>query len=214
MNRRIATWSCVVVCSIGVSTGREARAEEAARAAPREETALRDEPERAVLGSAFVDPAGLLLFGPRVGGELGGERWTVGASARVFHWGLISRALFLQEEWSFAFSYGVALRGRYYLQPAQRGLHLGVAAELLATNVEQAAERVVTHSFYGVPHIEVGYRLPFGSFYIDGSAGAGYAFQLASRVDDLPGGSSAQLYEAADESNVYASAALDLGLRF
>ncbi|WP_437815259.1 hypothetical protein [Sorangium sp. So ce1078] len=52
------------------------------------------------------------------------------------------------------------------------------------------------------------------SFYVDGSAAAGYAFQLAARVDDLPGGSSAQFYEPADESNVYATAALDLGLRF
>ncbi|WP_437985107.1 hypothetical protein [Sorangium sp. So ce117] len=203
-----------MVCSIGVLTARGARAEESARAAPRQETAPRDEPERAVLGSAFVDPAGLLLFGPRVGAELGGERWTVGASARVFHWGLLSRALFLEEGWSFAFSYGVALRGRYYLQPAQRGLHLGVAVELLGTNVEHATERMVTRSFYGVPHIEVGYRLPFGSFYVDGSAGAGYAFQLASHIDDLPGGSSAQFYEPVDESNVYATAALDLGLRF
>ncbi|WP_437782440.1 hypothetical protein [Sorangium sp. So ce1097] len=167
-----------------------------------------------MLGSAFVDPAGFLLFGPRVGAELGGDRWTVGASARVFHWGLLSRALFLEEEWSFAFSYGVALRGRYYLQPAQRGLHLGVGAELLGANVEQAAERTVTRSFYGVPHIEVGYRLPFSSFYVDGSASAGYAFQLAARVDDLPGGSSAHLYEPVDQSNVYAAAALELGLRF
>ncbi|WP_437687351.1 hypothetical protein [Sorangium sp. So ce176] len=167
-----------------------------------------------MLGSAFVDPAGFLLFGPRVGAELGGERWTVGASARVFHWGLLSRALFLEEEWSFAFSYGVALRGRYYLQPAQRGLHLGVAAELLRTNVELPAERTVARSFYGVPHIEAGYGLPFSSFYVDGSVSAGYAFQLAARIDDLPGGSSVQLYEVVDESNVYAAAALDLGLRF
>ncbi|MGK4000631.1 hypothetical protein [Sorangium sp. So ce1024] len=161
-----------------------------------------------------MDPAGFLLFGPRVGAELGGDRWAVGASARVFHWGLLSRALFLEEEWSFAFSYGVALRGRYYLQPAQSGLHLGVAAELLGTNVEQAAERIVTRSFYGVPQIEVGYRLPFSSFYVDGSASAGYAIQLAARVDDLPGGSSAQFYEPVDQSNVYAAAAIELGLRF
>lgn len=38
--------------------------------------------------------------------------------------------------------------------------------------------------------------------------------ELAARVDDLPGGSSAQSYEPVDESNVYATAALDLGLRF
>jgi hypothetical protein len=91
---------------------------------------------------------------------------------------------------------------------------LGVAAEYLRTRIENAGAQVATNSSYFVPYAEVGYRLPLGCFYADSSAGVGYALRLSGNVEDLPGGSSASLYQAQDKSSIYGTASLDLGVFF
>src|SRR4051794_38765631 len=65
-------------------------------------------------GSAYVDPVGFLMFGPRVGADAGGAQLTGGVYGRWFDPGLLGRSLFLKDGDRFAFSYGVGARGRYY----------------------------------------------------------------------------------------------------
>jgi len=165
-------------------------------------------------GSAFVDPLGFALFGPRLGVEAGGGHFSVAAHARWFNAGLLAHSLFLNSGDSFGLSYGGGLRARYYLVDIDAGAHLGLAAEYLHTRVENSSAQVATNSSYFVPYAEVGYRLPLGSFYADGSAGLGYALRLSGTVEDLPGGSSASSFQAQDESSVYGTASLDLGVFF
>lgn len=165
-------------------------------------------------GSLFVDPLGLALFGPRLGVEAGGSRLSVAASARWFNAGLLARSLFLGSGDQFAFSYGAGLRARYYLADGLAGAHLGLAAEYLHTRIDNSGALVSTQSSYLVPYAEAGYRLPFGAFYGDASAGLGYAARLSGKVVDLPGGHSASQFAAQDQSSVYATASLDLGLYF
>ena len=165
-------------------------------------------------GSVFVDPLGFALFGPRLGVELGAGRLSVAAHARWFNAGLLSHSLFLSDGDSFDFSYGVGLRARYFLSDGLRGAHLGLAGEYLSSRIANPASQVLTRSAYAVPYAEAGYRLPFGGFYADASAGVGYAFQLSAKVENMPGGSSAARFEASDKSSVYGTASLELGLYF
>lgn len=165
-------------------------------------------------GSAFVDPLGFALFGPRLGVEAGGGHVSGALHARWFNAGLLAHSLFAKGDNEFAFSYGVGLRGRYYLSEGLAGVHLGLAAEYLHSRTENAPALVATVSGYVVPYAEVGYRLALGPVYADASAGVGYAFQASSNVENLPGGSSAQNYVATDESSLYGTASLELGLFF
>jgi hypothetical protein len=186
-----------------------ARADETAPAASAESSAA---PERH--GSAFVDPLGFLMFGPRVGVEAGTPHITAGVYGRWFSPGLLGHSLFLNDGDSFAFSYGIGARGRYYLGEGQRGFHLGAGGEYLRTRVENAAARVATVSGYVVPYAEAGYRLAFDRFYAGASAVLGYAAKVSGQVENLPGGTNAGSYEATNESSVYGSAALELGVFF
>lgn len=169
------------------------------------------------LGSVFVDPLGFLLFGPTTGVELGSSHWTATVYGRWFNAGLLSRAFFLNraENDSFGFSYGVGLRGRYYVFGAMAGPHAGAALEYLSTRIDNPAALIATNSRYLVPAVEGGYRLPFlRMFYADASVDVGYAIRVGSSVDNLPGGSEASFFTVTDESKFYASATLDLGVYF
>jgi hypothetical protein len=114
----------------------------------------------------------------------------------------------------FAFSYGVGLKGRYYFDPAMSGFNLGVAAELLRTRIEGERLRVATMTTLLVPQAEGGYRVAFDSFFLGASAALGYAFQLASGTENLPGGTLAESTDVEDVSTVYGSVALDVGVWF
>jgi len=203
--------SFTILCSIlTVLVTRSARADETeapAAGAGSSQAAVRH-------GSAFIDPLGFLMFGPRVGVEAGTPHITGGVYGRWFSPGLLGRSLFLEEGDSFAFSYGVGARGRYYLGEGQRGFHLGAGGEYLRTRVENAAARIATVSGYVVPYAEAGYRLAFDRFYAGASAVLGYAAKLSSQVENLPGGNNAGSYAGNDESSVYGSAALELGVFF
>lgn len=165
-------------------------------------------------GSAFVDPLGFLLFGPRVGVELGSGHVSGALYGRWLSGGVLAHTLFLGSGDEFGFSYGAGAAGRYYLSGGLERVHLGVAVEYLATKVETPSVAIVSKSAYFVPQLEGGYRLPFGSFYADGSVALGYALRLSGKVENLPGGSAASGYVAEDKSSVYGSASLDLGVYF
>ena len=165
-------------------------------------------------GSVFVDPLGFLMFGPRVGVEAGTPHITGGLYGRWFSPGLLGRSLFLNDGQSFAFSYGIGARGRYYLGEGQRGFHLGAGGEYLRVRVEDPPARVAAISGYVVPYAEAGYRFAFERFYAGASAVLGYAAKVSGTVENLPGGNNAGSYEAADKSSVYGSAALELGMFF
>lgn len=165
-------------------------------------------------GSVFIDPLGFTLFGPRLGVEAGAGQLTAALTARWFNPGLLSRSLFLDDGTKFNFSYGAGLRGRYYLAEGFAGGHFGVALEYLRTSIDNTRSLIVTKQSYLVPYAEGGYRLAFGSFYGDLSAGLGYAKRLSGNVEDLPGGNNASSSRALDESSVYATASLELGLLF
>jgi hypothetical protein len=165
-------------------------------------------------GSAFVDPLGLVMFGPRVGVEAGGDHLAGAVYARWFDGALLSRSLFLGDGDSFGFSWGVGARGRYYPTSGQAGLHLGAGVEYLRTRVETKAALIAAISSYAVPYAEAGWRLAFGRFYGDAAAALGYAARLSSRVEDLPGGHSASTYAVSDKSSIYGSLLLELGFFF
>jgi hypothetical protein len=209
----MGTWPLVVVAASVVSGfSLEARAEEASGAPEQSQKSIDDEHKRH--GSVFVDPLGFALFGPRVGVEGGSGHFSGALHGRWFNAGLLAHQLFLNQDDSFGASFGVGLRGRYYLGPQLDRLHLGVAAEYLRVSVENQSSLIVSSSTYLVPYAEVGYRLTFGDFYGDGSLGLGYAARLSGTVENLPGGSSASLYEARDESSAYGTASLDFGWLF
>jgi hypothetical protein len=167
-------------------------------------------------GSVFVDPLGLLLFGPTLGGEVALNHVSIGLYGRWLNAGYLARQMFpnsdLGEE--FAFSYGVGLRGRYYINGSLRGLFAGVAAEYLHSRIENTTDQIATKAQLIVPELEFGYRHALGSFYVGGVAGIGYAFEVASSVENLPGGTRAHLFEVEDASTVYGSAGLEIGLYF
>jgi len=165
-------------------------------------------------GSAYVDPLGFLMFGPRIGVDAGGAHLTGGVYGRWFDPGLLGRSLFLTDGDKFAFSYGVGARGRYYLGDGHSGLHVGAGVEYLRTRVENDSTRVATTQQYLVPQAEIGYRLAFERFYAGATAALGYAARLSGRVDNLPGGTGAGSYEAKNESSPYGSAGLELGVFF
>jgi hypothetical protein len=165
-------------------------------------------------GSAFVDPLGLLMFGPRVGVEAGGERLTGALYGRWFDAGLLSRSLFLKSGDDFGFSWGAGARGRYYFAQGLSGVHVGAGAEYLRTRIETPSVRIATTSGYFVPYAEAGYRLPLGRFYGGAAAALGYAARLSGRVENLPGGTAASSYQASNQSSVYAAASLELGFFF
>ena len=166
-------------------------------------------------GSVFIDPLGFLLFGPTLGVELGANRLSATLYGRWLNAGVLAKSLFLEGADSFAFSYGAGLRGRYFLQDNLQGPHVGLGLEFVHSTVDNATAVVSTKSSYLVPMLEGGYRLPLSSsFYLGGAAAVGYAFQLSSKVENLPGGSSAGLYVAQDRSTIYGSAALEIGAYF
>lgn len=190
----------------------EARAEEG-------DTSQAEPPEKPrvpnYFGSFALDPLGFLLFGPTATLEFGAGRWAGGASFRWFDPGLLAKELFLGgESDSFSFSAGGGLRGRYYFDDGFKGPHVGVVFELLAVNVDNSSSLTRTQSLYFVPQLEGGYRFAWDRFFVGPSASIGYAAQLSGSVEDLPGGSSAGLYQAANRSSVYGSARLDLGILF
>lgn len=165
-------------------------------------------------GSVFVDPLGFLLFGPRVGVELGKAQWSGALYGRWFSPGVLANELFLESNDSFGFSYGAGLRGRYYFGSSLSGAHLGIAAEYLHTRVENEPNLIVTSSSYLVPYAEGGYRLDFGRFYGDASAGLGYAARLSGNAESLPGGDTSREFSVNDESTFYGTASLDFGVFF
>ena len=198
----------------GRASAAESSAPEATEASQSSSATAPQEHASARHGSAFVDPLGFALFGPRLGVEAGAGHFSGALHARYFSAGLLARSLFLEEDNDFGFSYGVGLRGRYYFAQGLAGAHLGVAAEYLHSRVENQTLLVATSSNYFVPYAEAGYRFAFGSFYADASAGLGYALKLSASVEDLPGGSSSGLFEVRDESSFYGTASLDLGIYF
>ena len=165
-------------------------------------------------GSAFVDPLGFLLFGPRIGVEAGTGQMTGALYGRWFDSGLLSRSMFLKTNDKFAFSYGFGARGRYYLADGMEGISVGVALEYLRTRIENNVDLTASISTYVVPCAEAGYRMPFGQFYAGVSAALGYAFRASGTIENLPGGSSAKNFVAANESSIYGQASLELGVYF
>ncbi len=166
-------------------------------------------------GGVFLDPLGLLLFGPRLGVEFGGEQFAVAASARWFSGGALSKSLFPGQNESFAFSYGLGLRVRHYAQRGLQGLHLGVGAEYLSSRIENpSVAKIATLSSYLVPQVELGYRYQVGHFYLNPAAGLGYAAELSAEVIDINGGTNSGQFTSSDKSTVYGSVALELGATF
>jgi hypothetical protein len=221
MSLRIRLGVCVAWVGALGSSSMPAWAEEASASEPVAET--KSEPTKREgadaesvdrHGSLFVDPLGFALFGPRLGVEAGAGHFSGAVSARWFNAGLLARSLFAKGSDELAFGYSLGLRGRYYLPEGLEGVHLGVAAEYLHSRVENPPLLIATSSSYLVPYAEVGYRLAGGRVYADASAGVGYALRLSSRVDNLPGGASAGAYTVSDESSIYGTASLDLGVFF
>jgi hypothetical protein len=201
------TWAMIAAWML---VGRSAVASDDPAPAP----AAQVQPAPAHHGSVFVDPLGFLLFGPTLGAEFGADKVSGTVYGRWFNVGLLSQALFLSKPQSFDFSYGVGARGRYYVFGGLSGPFAGAGIEYLSTRVDDPVNLIATNSHYLVPQVEGGYRFALGAFYIGGAAALGYAFDLSSSVDNLPGGMNASSFQAVNESKFYGSATLELGLYF
>ncbi|MEP7049099.1 MAG: hypothetical protein ABJB12_02050 [Pseudomonadota bacterium] len=202
----LATGSVLATEAASPSTGGPgaASADERAEAAP----------EAVHHGSVFVDPLGLVLFGPTFGMEAGAGRISGTLYGRWLNAGVLAHSLFLKDKESFAFSYGAGLRGRYFFRDDLSGPHLGIGAEFVQSRVDDSVDLVETKSTYVVPLVEGGYRLPFSGVYLGAAASLGYAFQASSSVGNLPGGNSAGAFSATDKSTIYGSASLEMGVYF
>jgi hypothetical protein len=200
----------LAIAAIVMLVGRVATASDDPAPAP----AAQGEPVGAHHGSLFVDPLGFLLFGPTLGVEVGSDKVSGTLYGRWFNVGLLSQALFLNKPQSFDFSYGLGLKGRYYFWGALSGPHVGAGVEYLSSRVDDPGNLIVTSSHYLVPQVEGGYRLGLGAFYVGGAAALGYAFDLSSSVENLPGGMNASLFQVVSASKFYGSASLELGVYF
>ena len=198
---------CVAAATVSLASG-SARAE---AAAPSTAAAESTTPAK---GSAFVDPLGFLLFGPTLGAELGLGQYSVVGYGRWLDGGLVAKSLFESSTDKFTFSYGAGLKGRYYFGRGLVGLHVGVAFEALKTRTQNHSDHIATNNLVLVPEIEGGYRLGFGSFFVGGTLGVGYAAQISSIIDNIDGGDQASRFTAKDYSTIYGSANLDFGLLF
>jgi hypothetical protein len=165
-------------------------------------------------GALFADVAGLIMFGPVLGGELAIGHASLSVYGRWLDGGYLARQMFPDDDEgeSFAFSYGVGIKGRYYLSGGLRGFSLGIAAEYLRSSIENENVLIATHANIFVPQLEVAYRQAFGRFFIGGAGAIGYALELSSSVEDLPGGNEAEMREVEDFSTIYGSVAVEIGL--
>jgi hypothetical protein len=166
------------------------------------------------MGAAFVDPLGFLLFGPTLGAELRVGPASVLVYGRWFSVGMLSNSMFIDGEEEFAFSHGAGLGARYWVGEALSGVHVGVLAEYLSSQIDDETVLITSTDTFFVPQLEGGFRLPLAGFFIGGRAQLGYAIRLTSTIEDLPGGSSANLYEVDDANQLYGSASLDVGVYF
>jgi hypothetical protein len=166
--------------------------------------------------SVAVDPVGFALFGPTVSVELGLGRFSALAYGRWLNPGALARSMFLEDDYhEFGFSCGLGLKGRYYFQSGLVGPHVGLAFEYIHTRIEETKYQLIaTMAEMLVPEIEGGYRIGFGRFFLGATAGVGYAFMVGSSVENIMGGTDAHLYTVSDESRVYGSAGIDIGVLF
>ncbi len=181
-----------------------------------EPDAAADTDEAAVVhhGSVFVDPLGFLLFGPSIAAEVGLGNFSVQGSFRWFSPGLLSNALFVDDQSKFGMSYGLALHGQYFFSGGLSGPHVGLAAEFLHTRIEDESAQIATLSSYIVPQLEGGYRLGFERWFVGATGALGYAARISSSVENLPGGTNADSYTVSNESSPYGAIRLDIGVYF
>ncbi|HWZ87698.1 MAG TPA: hypothetical protein VNW92_02575 [Polyangiaceae bacterium] len=123
-------------------------------------------------GSVFVDPLGFLLFGPTFGVEAGSGRISGTLYGRWLSAGVLAHSLFLKDNESFALSYGLGIRGRYFFHDDLSGPHLGVGAELVHTRIDDSVNLVATKSTYVAPlfsviQVDPATRSVWGSFTCD-----------------------------------------------
>ena len=184
------------------------------RAEAEEASSAASEPTTPHTGDVYIDPLGFLVFGPTVGAEFDVGPASLLAYGRWFSVGALSNSMFTDGKETFAFSYGAGLGGRYWLSGDLQGLHLGVLGEYLHTQIDDESILISYKSSFVVPQIEGGYRVGLGRFLVGVRGAVGYAFRTSSTIEDMPGGSSANLYEAEDVNEFYAAASLDLGVYF
>ncbi len=201
------TLAIVAACAL---VGRSVAASDAAPPA----TGPQVQPAPTHHGSVFIDPLGFVFFGPTFGAEVGADRLSGIVYGRWFNEGVLAQGLFLTGSDHFDFSYGIGARGRYYFWGGLSGPHVGAGVEYLSTRVDDPVNLIATNSHYLVPQVEGGYRFALGAFYAGGAAALGYAFELSSSVDNLPGGMNASSFQVVNESKFYGSASLELGVYF
>lgn len=165
-------------------------------------------------GSAFLDPAGFLVFGPTLGVEAGVDRVTGTLYARWFSGGLLSSILFLGPGDKYDFSYGLGVRGRFYFHDGFQGAHVGLGVEWVRTQVENSIILLVLSTNLIVPQLEGGYRWGWRYGYVGLAGSAGYAVRFGWRTDNLPGGNRASTTIPGDPSSVFFAAKLELGVYF
>jgi hypothetical protein len=157
---------------------------------------------------------GFLLFGPTLGAELSIDPASLVLYGRWFSAGILAKTMFTDGDEAFAFSYGAGLGGRYWLSGGLDGAHLGLLVEYLRTQLDDEPALITSKSSFIVPQVEGGYRVAFSSVFLGARGALGYAVRTSSSIEDLPGGNSADLYEADDVNTIYGAAAIDLGVYF
>ncbi len=104
--------------------------------------------------------------------------------------------------------------GREFLVCAPCGRVRRCCSEQCTALAACESQRRARRKHQATPEGQVGYRILFGQWYTDASGGLGYAWRVASSVEDLSGGTAASGYRVDDKSSFYGTASLDLGLYF
>lgn len=172
--------------------------------------------EPGLRADAHVNAAGLLQFGLTPTFELGAGHWGALAQFRFFNTGLLANSTIPTSGEHLAFSYGIAVGGRWYSAShgPLTGFNAGAMLEYLHIRNEDTTEREAYVTGLVVPQIAGGYRWKFDWFLVGVGATAGYAFVVSKKTEDLSGGADPYLLESDATSQVYGSGLLDVGVFF
>jgi hypothetical protein len=166
-------------------------------------------------GNVHLNLLGPLQFGLAPTVELGGEQV---AGLLRFRWmnpGLLSQALPNADYQELAFSYGTAIGGRYYLRRGLSGIHVGVWAEYIRTQIDDLkVERETYITNLIGPQAEAGYRWRFGHVLFGVGAAVGYAIAFDKHTEDRSDGADPVLQPVDFGSTVFGSGAFDVGYFF
>jgi hypothetical protein len=142
-----------------------------------------------------ADPGGGIAWGPSVSAEIGlSDNVSLSVMYRFLGLGLTTRALAQTVGYGSFDAYSsiaASARGNYYFGDQLSGPHLGFALEYarpVTTTIDLSEDddhRYANAAHFLVPALHLGYRSPFGRFFLHPSASVNYAIYLGDSSFDI-----------------------------